>query len=118
MLDTLITVEYWPNTGTWRILVAGVPVGYWPTQDEAETRARQARRALAAHASDQDANISVRVAHRITEAPEEASWICAVAGCESVRTGQSPYCKKHHMRWRRHGDPTIALRPWGKKVTI
>lgn len=43
-MNDIITVEYWPHTATWRILVAGVAVGYWPTKDEAETRARQARR--------------------------------------------------------------------------
>lgn len=43
-----ITVEYWPNTDKWRILVAGVAVGYWSTKEEAETRARQARRELTA----------------------------------------------------------------------
>lgn len=45
-MKNLITVEYWPNTDKWRILVAGVPVGYWPTKEEAETRARQARREM------------------------------------------------------------------------
>ena len=42
----LITVEYWPNTNKWRILVAGVAVGYWDNEDEARTRARHARREL------------------------------------------------------------------------
>ena len=42
----IITVEFWPNTGKWRILVAGVAIGYWTTKDEADLRARQARRGL------------------------------------------------------------------------
>jgi hypothetical protein len=42
----LVTVEYWPNTNKWRILVGGVAVGYWDSEDEARTRARQVRRSL------------------------------------------------------------------------
>lgn len=61
-MDDIITVEYWPNTGEWRILVAGVPVGYWSTEDEAETRARQARHALQQE-SDQGVTVNVRAAH-------------------------------------------------------
>ena len=105
MIADLITVEYWPHTGTWRILVAGVPVGYWPTEDEAEMRARQARRALV----DQDTT-------KRFDVPELGAQLaldpfCAVPDCGLPRTGRSPYCKKHHMRWRRHGDPTITLMP-------
>lgn len=47
-------------------------------------------------------------AHRITMA-------CAVPDCKFIRTGQSPYCKMHAMRAKRHGDPTIRLKPWDKK---
>jgi len=42
----LITVEYWPHTAKWRILVAGVAVGYWEQEEEARMRARQVRRGL------------------------------------------------------------------------
>jgi len=43
-MKQLITVEYWPNTNKWRILVAGVAVGYWDDESEARMRVRQARR--------------------------------------------------------------------------
>lgn len=105
----MITVEYWPHTGTWRILVAGVAVGYWPTQDEAEMRARQARRALAAQASADEPSVCANGAHRVSEA------LCDVSGCAEKRSGQSRYCKRHDMRYRRHGDPAIILKPWGRK---
>lgn len=42
----LIKVQYWPNTNQWRILVAGSAVGYWDDKDEADLRARSARRGL------------------------------------------------------------------------
>lgn len=103
MPDEIITVEYWPHTGTWRILVAGVAVGYWPTADEAETRARQARRALAEASTSKSYNINCEPSHSAT------NNLCAVSGCDEPRTGRSPWCKKHDMRVRRHGDPEIVM---------
>lgn len=37
--------------------------------------------------------------------------LCAVPGCGLPRTGRSAWCKKHDMRARRHGDPTVTLMP-------
>lgn len=51
----------------------------------------------------------VRVAHRFTDR------LCGVQGCDNVRAGAHPYCKKHQMRYARHGDPTIVCRPGRKK---
>ena len=42
---------------------------------------------------------------------------CEVDGCGEKCTGLSQYCKKHDMRNRRHGDPTIVLRAWDRKRT-
>jgi ribosomal protein L37E len=36
---------------------------------------------------------------------------CTCAGCDSpARNNTSPYCEKHYARWRRHGNPDIALK--------
>lgn len=37
---------------------------------------------------------------------------CAVPGCGRKRSGGSDYCKKHDMRFRRHGD--VNDRPRGR----
>lgn len=39
---------------------------------------------------------------------------CSVAGCERRHYGRG-YCRAHHARWRRHGDPA-AERPLGRKT--
>lgn len=37
--------------------------------------------------------------------------ICTVEGCTvQCRNGTSPYCEKHYTRWKRHGDPSVALK--------
>lgn len=51
----------------------------------------------------------VRVAHRFP------ARLCAVEGCQKPRAGAHPYCKKHQMRYARHGDPTIVRTPGRKK---
>lgn len=38
------------------------------------------------------------------------SDICSVTGCGSA-THAKGWCAKHYRRWRRHGDPTLTLRP-------
>lgn len=38
--------------------------------------------------------------------------VCSVDGCDNTATRRG-WCKKHYMRWKRHGDPTITLRLWG-----
>lgn len=109
MPDDLVTVEYWPHTAEWRILVAGVPVGYWASEEEAETRARQARRALAARVSGDEPSVPSTISHNCLEV------FCAVPGCGLKRAGRSHYCKKHDMRARRGKDPAIDRprgRPW------
>lgn len=36
---------------------------------------------------------------------------CTVDGCDTkCRNGTSPYCEKHYSRWKRHGDPAVALK--------
>lgn len=40
---------------------------------------------------------------------------CAVAGCERRHYGRG-YCRTHHARWSRHGDPAAA-RPVGTKTS-
>jgi 5-methylcytosine-specific restriction endonuclease McrA len=37
---------------------------------------------------------------------------CDVAGCtRPTRRKTSAWCDKHYTRWKRHGDPTFALKP-------
>jgi hypothetical protein len=60
--------------------------------------------------SDDAANISVRASHRILA--------CVAGGCDAPTTGQSPYCKKHDMRFKRHGDPAIVVKPGRKKKEV
>lgn len=62
-----------------------------------------------AHQSGEARNTSVRGLHRIT------GTFCAVPGCGEKRIGVSAYCKMHDMRYQRHGDPEVALRPWDKR---
>lgn len=62
-----------------------------------------------AHSSDGASTVSVRGAHKELEA------FCEVSDCGEKRTGLSRYCKKHEMRYRRHGDPTVVLRAWDRK---
>lgn len=52
---------------------------------------------------------SVRPLHRVL------GPVCEVSDCDERRSGKSPYCKKHAMRAKRHGDPTIIKRPWDQK---
>lgn len=33
---------------------------------------------------------------------------CSVAGCDRVHHGHG-YCRPHHARWRRHGEPQAAV---------
>jgi hypothetical protein len=36
---------------------------------------------------------------------------CSIKNCPNpTRTGSSPYCDKHYTRWKRHGDPAVALK--------
>lgn len=64
---------------------------------------------VTAQMSDSGANSLCCGAHRITGA------FCEVSGCGEKRTGTSPYCKKHAMRFKRHGDATLKLQPWDRK---
>jgi hypothetical protein len=57
---------------------------------------------------DPSAKVLCSPAHRV-------SGVCAVGGCDRPVTGLSLYCKKHKMRAVRHGDPTVKLKPWGRK---
>lgn len=41
--------------------------------------------------------------------------ICGVEGCDRQRAAGRVYCKKHQLRYARHGDPTIVCRPGRKK---
>lgn len=37
--------------------------------------------------------------------------VCTVDGCDNAKTyGPTGYCEKHRTRWRRHGDPGVALK--------
>lgn len=63
---------------------------------------------ITAHQSGETPIVCVRCAHRVL------GVFCEVPDCGKQRTGDSPYCKKHDMRFKRHGDPLISLRPWGK----
>lgn len=38
--------------------------------------------------------------------------ICAAVGCDLAAYGR-PYCNKHYLRWRRHGDPLAGRTPNG-----
>lgn len=81
----------------------GVEVGgiaYTPDEVEA---------IIAAHQLSGPPIYYVRCSHRIL------GVFCEVSGCDEKRTGDSPYCKKHDMRFKRHGDPSVALRPWEKR---
>lgn len=60
--------------------------------------------------ADPSCKLSVLPAHRISG--------CAVEGCELPTTGLSLYCKKHKMRVIRHGDPSVALKPWGRRKDV
>ena len=43
--------------------------------------------------------------------------ICTVVNCINSNRGSGTahgYCHKHYELWRRHGDPSIKLKPWGK----
>jgi hypothetical protein len=64
---------------------------------------------VAAQVSDGAANFSVRGAQTACRAVEEG----AVCGLRTY--AGRPYCKKHNMRFKRHGDPAIARRPWDLK---
>lgn len=64
---------------------------------------------VTAYQSNGEAKVCGNGAHRITGA------FCAVPGCGQNVTGRSPYCKKHDMRVKRHGDPTVVLRAWDRK---
>lgn len=36
---------------------------------------------------------------------------CTIDDClTTARNNTSPYCEKHYSRWRRHGDPLVALK--------
>ena len=36
--------------------------------------------------------------------------ICSVGGCDRLSTRRG-WCKKHYVRWFRHGDPNVVLQP-------
>lgn len=38
--------------------------------------------------------------------------ICLVDSCERAVVGRG-LCRKHYARWKRHGDPLLAVKPWG-----
>ena len=42
-------------------------------------------------------------------APNRNRVACILAECGEMQDGNSPYCKKHDTRARRHGDPHIAI---------
>jgi len=46
---------------------------------------------------------------RIVEQPARPA--CAAPKCAKPVTGYSRWCKMHHARYKRHGDPTITLLP-------
>mgnify|MGYP001576706814 CR=1 FL=1 len=58
------------------------------------------------HSLDDAPNLSVRGAQMACQAVEEG----IVCGLRTY--AGRPYCKKHEMRFKRHGDPAIARRPW------
>lgn len=64
---------------------------------------------IAAYHAARAPNVSVRPAHRVSRV------FCKVPGCGEKRTGKSRYCKKHDMRFKRHGNPLVVLRAWDKK---
>jgi hypothetical protein len=65
----------------------------------------RAFRDAAEEVSDTGDTINVRPAHNFLGA------FCAVPGCGLKRNGRL-YCKKHDMRFRRHGD--VGDRPRGR----
>lgn len=40
---------------------------------------------------------------------------CMVEDCERPVKAQG-YCDKHYQRWKSHGDPLVALKPYGRHV--
>jgi hypothetical protein len=48
MIKHAVSVEYWPNTNQWRIMIAGVAAGYWDNESAAVERAKEVRKALIA----------------------------------------------------------------------
>ncbi|MFB8182631.1 HNH endonuclease signature motif containing protein [Streptomyces sp. NPDC055966] len=41
--------------------------------------------------------------------------MCTVNDCEEPVTGHG-FCSKHYQRWRSHGDPSIVLKPYGRRL--
>lgn len=38
------------------------------------------------------------------------SEVCCISGCEGRNVGRG-WCRKHYLRWRKHGDPLAAAYP-------
>jgi hypothetical protein len=88
----------------------GLPIAIYAVEIDGHSYAlEEIEQIVRAQVSDKGANSLCCGAHRTTAA------FCGVLGCDNPTTGNSTYCKKHEMRFKRHGDPAVALRPWDKK---
>ncbi len=91
----------------------GLPVAVYAVEVDGECHAlAEVEAIIAAYHAARTPNVSVRPAHRVSRV------LCKVSGCGEKRTGKSRYCKKHDMRFKRHGSPETKLRPWEKTATL
>lgn len=51
----------------------------------------------------------VRVKH-LPLVEHASAQLCSAGGCSSAVTARG-WCAKHYQRWRRHGDPSVSLKP-------
>lgn len=75
---------------------------------------------MAGNASEDSPTVPVRASHTFvgvsTDEPADPdNWICAAYNCSSLHLPGKRYCKKHDMRFRRHGNPETILKPGRKK---